>query len=46
MVVRALLGRDASHQVIQRWFTMRSLPDVQQQYARATRLIEREMKTT
>ncbi len=45
-LVRALLERGSSHQLIQRWFTMRSLPDVQQQYTRATRLIERELTST
>jgi 2-polyprenyl-6-methoxyphenol hydroxylase-like FAD-dependent oxidoreductase len=45
-LVGALLGRGASHQFVQRWFTMRSLPAFQQQYHRAARLIEKELVNT
>lgn len=45
-LVGALLDRGPSHRFIQRWFTMRSLPDFRQQYIRAARLIERKLLAT
>lgn len=42
VLVGILLARGVSHRAVQRWFTMRSLPDFRKQLIRAARLVERK----